>query len=62
MGSQSGLRFGVVRVGVEVFMEVVLLYEVVVQIRPREPSNIRSLYAVETIHAPQSVCANDEAW
>ena len=51
-------------------MEEVLLWEVVVameililvvQIRPDEPSNIPALSAVEVIHAPQSVCANDDA-
>ena len=50
-------------------MEVgVLLVEVVVetaallmQIRPGELSNILSLSAVEVPHAPQSVCAKDEA-
>ena len=40
-------------------MEVVVL--IVVQIRPDEPSNIPSLSAVEVLHAPQSVCAKDDA-
>ena len=31
------------------------------QIRPDEPSNIPSLFAVEVSHAPQSVRAKDEA-
>ena len=31
------------------------------QIRPGEPSNIFSLYASEKSHAPQRVCANDDA-
>merc|ERR1711862_584988 len=31
------------------------------QIRPDEPSNMASLFAVESNHAPQSVRANDEA-
>ena len=34
---------------------------VAVHIRPDEPSNIRSLSAVEVSHAPQSVCAKDDA-
>ena len=38
-----------------------MLVLVVVQIRPDEPSNIPPLYAVEVIHTPQSVCANDDA-
>ena len=42
-----------------VVAEVLVL--VVVQIRPDEPSNISSLFAVEVIHAPQSVCAKDDA-
>ena len=32
-----------------------------VQICPDEPSNIPSLSAVEVSHAPQRVCANDDA-
>ena len=54
-------------------MEVVLLLAVVVvatlglvvvwvvHIRPDEPSNIAILFAVEVLHAPQSVCAKDDA-
>ena len=34
---------------------------VVVQSRPGEPLNIPSFLAVEVIHAPQSVCAKDDA-
>ena len=66
---QSGL--GLVIVRVRVFMEVVSLLEevvvvevlvlVVVQIRPDEPSNIPFLSAVEVTHAPQRVCAKDDA-
>ena len=33
----------------------------VVQIRPDEPSKILTLSAVEVSHAPQSVCAKDNA-
>ena len=67
-GSQS--RSELFKVRVRVLMEVVLLLEVVVivevlallvQIRPDESSNIASLSAVEVSHAPQSVCANDDA-
>ena len=51
-----------VRVRVKAFMEVVLLLlGVAVQIRPNERSNIPSLFAVEVIHAPQRLCANDDA-
>ena len=50
----------VVSVLVEAVLEVVLLPPVV-QIRPDEPSNIPSLSAVEVSHAPQSVCAKDDA-
>ena len=51
-------------------MEIALLVEVavvvevlvmVVQIRPDEPSNIALLSAAEVTHAPQSVCAKDDA-
>ena len=47
-------------------MEVVIpLEEVVVplevQICPGEPSSIFSFSAVEVLHAPQSVCVNDDA-
>ena len=57
------------RVRVRVVMKVVLLSEEVVevlvlpvQIRPDDPSNIPSLFAVEVSHAsPQSVCAKDDA-
>ena len=44
--------------------EVVVVVEVLVlsmQIRPDEPSNISSLSAVEVYHAPQRVCAKDDA-
>ena len=40
---------------------VVVFVLVVVQIRPDEPSNIPSFFAVEVIHAPHSVCAKDDA-
>ena len=40
---------------------VVEVLALVVQIRPDEPSNIPSLSAVEVSHAPQSVCAKDDA-
>ena len=46
------------------FMEMVVLVEAVVvvaQIRPDVPSNIPYLSAVEVNHAPQSVCAKDDA-
>ena len=33
----------------------------VVQICPDEPSNIPSLFAVEVLHLPQSVCVKDGA-
>ena len=55
------------RVTVRDFMEVILLLMVVValvvvaQIRPDEPRNIPSLFAVEVCHAPQSVRAKDDA-
>ena len=45
-------------------LEIVGVVEVrvlVPQIRPDEPSNIPSLSAVEVYHAPQSVCAKDDA-
>ena len=58
--SRARLRFrGGQRVRVRVL--IVLLLDVVVQIRPGEPSNILSLVAVEACHSPQSVCANDDA-
>ena len=53
-----------------VFMEVVLLLDAVVmvvkvrlvlQIRPGEPFNTPALSAFEVTHAPQSVCAKDDA-
>ena len=50
--------------GVVLRMEVVVVVEVLIlamQIRPNEPANIRCLSAVEVTHAPQSVCANDDA-
>ena len=47
-----------VRARVKAFMEVVLL---LLQIRPNERSNIPSLFAAEVIHAPQRVCANEDA-
>ena len=51
-----------VRVDVLVVLVVrVVLVVVVVQIRPDEPANIPSLVAVEVLHSPQSVCANDDA-
>ena len=41
---------------------VVVVVVVVVQIRPDEPANILSLFAVEVSHAsPQRVCAKDDA-
>ena len=40
---------------------VVLLVEGVLLIRPGEPSNIPSLSAFEVYHAPESVCAKDDA-
>ena len=62
------------RVTVRDFMEVILLLKVVVvvvvvevlvlvvvQSRPGEPSNIPFLYALDVTHAPQSVCAKDDA-
>ena len=50
-------------------MDAILLLEVVVveeralflQICPDDPSNISSLSASEVYHAPQSVCAKDDA-
>ena len=50
-----------VRVRVRALMEVVLLVEVLKQSRPREKENISVLSAVEVLHAPQSVCAKDDA-
>ena len=50
-----------VRVRVRALMEVVLLVEAPRQSRPREKENISVLSAVEALHAPQSVCAKDEA-
>ena len=44
---------------VEVMTVVKVL--VVVQRRPDDPSNIPPLSAVEVTHAPQSVCAKDDA-
>ena len=54
---------GLIRVKVRVFMEVasLLVVEVVVQICPDEPWNIPSFVAVEVNHAPQRVCAKDDA-
>ena len=54
---------------ITVFIDLVLLLVVVVvevlvlvvQISPGELSNIPSLSAVEVSHAPQSVCAKDDA-
>ena len=40
---------------------VVEVLVMVLQIRPDESSNIPSLSAVEVYHAPQSVCAKDDA-
>ena len=40
---------------------VVEVLVLVVPCRPDEPPNISVLDAVEVIHVPQSVCANDEA-
>ena len=64
-------RVVTVRVKVSVFMKIVLRLEVVVVVgvlvlvvqksRPDEPSNISVLTAVEVLHTPQSVCANDDA-
>ena len=42
-----------------VVVEVLVL--AVVQIRPDDPSNIPCFSAVEVLHSPQSVCANDDA-
>ena len=61
-----------VTVRVRGFLDVVLLVEVevlvvvevvvvIVQIPPDDPSNIPSLSAVEVSHAPQRVCAKDDA-
>ena len=50
----------VASLSVEVVVAEVLLL-VVVQSRPGELSNIPSFFAVEVIHAPQSVCAKDDA-
>ena len=50
--------------GLVLLAEVVVVVEVLIlsaQIRPGEPSNIRYLSAVEVTHAPQSVCAKDDA-
>ena len=62
---------GLKRVKVRVFMDVGVLlemaavvmeaFELVPQIRPDESSNICSLFAVEVLHAPQSVRAKDNA-
>ena len=55
----------VVRVAEKVVViAVVMVVDVlamIVQIRPDDPSNIPALSAVEVSHAPQSVCAKDEA-
>ena len=57
----------VLKDSVRIFMEallvvVVVVVVVVVQIRPDEPANILSLFAVEVSHAsPQRVCAKDDA-
>ena len=60
---QSGWRL--VRVGVRIFAEAVLLLGAVMaeveQIWPDDPSNIRYLFTLGMYHAPQSVCANDDA-
>ena len=42
-------------------VEVVEALVLSVQNLPDEPSNISVLSAVEVTHAPQSVCANDDA-
>ena len=59
LGSQSGPRS--VRVRIIVFMEVALLVEGVVPIRPDESVNILSFFALEVYHAPESICAKDDA-
>ena len=40
---------------------VAAVYVLVVQICPGEPRNIPPLNAVDVVHAPQSVCAKDDA-
>ena len=44
---------------IEPFVEGVVL--MAAHIRPDEPANILSLCAFEVNHAPQSVCAKDDA-
>ena len=48
----------VMEVVVKVVVEVLIL---MVQIRPDDPVNIPSFFAVEVSQAPQSVCAKDDA-
>ena len=70
-GGYTLLPRGWVIVRIRVFIQVVLLVEVVVvakvlilvvQIRPDESSNIPSFFAfLEVYHAPHSVCAKDDA-
>ena len=59
--SQSELTEELVRDRVMGFLDAISLLELVTQIRPDEPTNIPSLFAVEVSHAPQRVCAKDEA-
>ena len=64
MRLRLGQREGMVFMDVVLLSEVVVVVEVLVlavQSRPDEPSNISVLSAFEVIHTPQSVCANDEA-
>ena len=54
-------RYGSAKV-LGLLMGVVVVVEVlVVHIFPGDPSNIEYLSAVEVLHAPQSVCAKDDA-
>ena len=53
-----------VLIKVGLLMKVVAVVEALVlgvQSLPDEPSNISVLSAVEVVHAPQSVCVNDDA-
>ena len=49
------------RVSMDVVSLLAAVVEVLVQIRPDDPSNIPSLFAVEVLHLPQSICAKDDA-
>ena len=55
------LVFLLVDVVVEVVVLAVGVVALVMQICPNEPANILSFFAVDVLHAPQSVCVKDDA-